>query len=142
MGEFLIVWSKASLPRAASTRRNWRSHRLPPPRLGRAEDGVDDPHVLHGVLEREFGRLAAADRLGEEVALDGVLVAHRECLFPGRGVAERAAVVDEDAAGPVGRRVEGDLHLDPALGAEYLHALIGYQLGRAHEAGLAGREVE
>src|SRR5262249_44353594 len=57
------------------------SHRLPPPAPGRAEEGVDDTHVLHGVFERKLQRLTGADRLGEEIALDGVLVADPEGLL-------------------------------------------------------------
>jgi len=34
---------------------------LPPPAPRRAEDGVDDRHVLHGVLERHGSRFAFAD---------------------------------------------------------------------------------
>src|SRR5262249_8322150 len=139
---FLIVWSKASPAGPLSTRRIRRSDPLPGVVPGGAEEGVDDPHVLDGIVEREGDRLAAADRLREQIALDGVLVADRKALDLLRDVAEPAAVVDEDAAGLVRRRIEGDLDGDPALGAEDLHALVGHQLGRADEARLSLRIVE
>src|SRR4051812_15332510 len=54
-------------------------------------------------------------------------------------VAELAAVVDEDPAGAVVRRVEGDLYLDASRRAVELHALIVDELHRAGERRLAAR---
>ena len=83
-----------------------------------------------------------ADRAREQIALHRVLIDHVERLEPGGAVAQLRAVVDEDPTRAVGRRVERDLDLDPSLGAQDLHALVGYELGRAVEQRLPCGELQ
>ena len=56
--------------------------------------------------------------------------------------AEIGAVVEVEAAGAVGRGVEGDFDLEAALGADQLHGLAGGELGGVGEDRLHAREVE
>src|ERR1039457_2828627 len=119
-----------------------RLRRLPASRFRRAEQRIDDGHVADGVLEWHRHFALATHGLREQVALDGVLVADRECFGLDAGAEQVGAVVHKDAARLVVRRVEWNLDLDPAAGSEQLHALIGNQLGRAGEDRLAGGEIE
>src|SRR5205823_5796431 len=57
-------------------------------------------------------------------------------------VAEPASVVNPDAAGTIGRRIERNLHLDAAGGAENVHSLIGHQLAGARKDRLARIEAQ
>src|SRR3954471_16429134 len=70
-----------------------------------AEEGVQDLHVGHGVLERHRGRTAGADGLRELRGLQGVLIADLEAGRLHARTEDVATVVEEDPRGPVGRRV-------------------------------------
>src|SRR5439155_15799715 len=95
---------------------------LPPPALAGAIDRVDHLHVLDGVVEAELRWLARADRLGEQVALDAVLIAGGHALLAGRSAAELAAVVEEQPARRIVGSIERYQDLDAAGGTADLHA--------------------
>src|SRR5215831_584701 len=71
---------------------------------------------------------AAQDRLGEKLALNGVLIARVE--IDAFGI---RAAVHPDSRPAVGRRVKGDLDLDPAARAHDIDALMARQLSGAGE---------
>src|ERR1051326_8276330 len=100
---------------------------LPPPALAGTIDRVDHLHVLDGIVEAELRWLARADRLGEDVALDAVLITGRHALLARRSAAELAAVVEEQPARRVVGGIERYQDLDAPRGAADLHALIGNQ---------------
>ena len=110
--------------------------------MRRAKQRIDDGHVAHGVREWHRHFALAPHGLREQIALDGVLVADRECFGLDAGAEQVGAVVHEDAARTIRRRVEWDFDLDAAGGSEQLHALIGNQLCGAGEDGLAGGVIE
>ena len=110
--------------------------------FGGVEDGLDDRHVLDGVFDGNGDFRVFQDSLGEGVGLQGVLIADGKGLRRDTAAEEVAPVVDEEARGAVGRRVEGDFHLDAPTGAEKLDALVGDQLRAASEDGLAVGKVE
>src|ERR1035437_2888860 len=105
--------------------------RLPLTGFGGVEDGLDDSHVLDGVFDGNGDFSVLQNSLGEGVGLQGVLLADGKGLRRDTAAEEVAPVVDEEARGAVGRRVEGDFHLDAPTGAEKLDALVGDQLRAA-----------
>src|ERR1022692_4585980 len=72
--------------------------RFPASRFRRAEQRIDDGHVPDGVNERHRHFALATHGLREQVALDGVLVADRECFGLDAGAEQVGAVVHKDAA--------------------------------------------
>ncbi len=103
----------------------------------------DDRGVVDGIFERVGQRSFVADGLGEEIGLDGELVANGNGFddLAASGV-EVLAVVNDDARGLVGGRVEGNLDIGVAFGAEKLHLLVINHLGADGEDALAAREFE
>ena len=87
---------------------------LPPPGIRGSKQRVDHRHVLHRVLQRVGRGRAVADGSREQIALQAVLVARLELDPLGPGAGQIGPVVDEQATGAIGRRVERDLDLDPA----------------------------
>ena len=71
-----------------------------------------------------------------------VLIANVELLSSYAASEYVGPVVDEDAAGPVRRRIDGNLHLDTAARSQDLHALIRDHLCAARKHGLAGGKIE
>ena len=89
------------------------------------KDGVDDGHVLDGVLEGDGDFSVFQNCFGESIALGGVLIADWESFRSDASAGEVTAIVDEEASGTVERGVEGDFDLDAPAGAEELDALVG-----------------
>src|ERR1700704_3302729 len=98
---------------------------------------LNDRHVAYGIFERD-GRLTAfPHRLGEQVALNCVLVANFELLGSHTAAEHVGTVVKPDAARLVRWRVDWDLDFDAAARSQDLHPLIGDHLGAARKYGLA-----
>jgi hypothetical protein len=116
--------------------------RLPLAGLGGGEKGFDDGHIGDALFEGDGDGCALKDGAGEGVALQGVLIGGGESFRGNAGTEEVAAIVDKEARGAVGWRVEGDLDFDAAFGSEEMDALVRDELGAAGEDGVAGREVE
>src|SRR5271169_4851100 len=115
---------------------------LPTPRFGGAENSFDDGHVVYGVVDRNGYISIAADRARKNISLHGVLIALGE-RFGGHATTKHvAAIIYENAAGTIVRRVERDFDFDASLGAEELHALVRNELHAASENGLAGRKIK
>ena len=74
--------------------------------------------------------------------MQGVLIADREGLRGEICAQQIAAIVNEKARGPVGRRIERDLNLNAAARAQKVDALIRHKLRAAGENGLSTREVQ
>src|SRR6266566_6170228 len=103
---------------------------------------LNDRHVPYGIFERNRWLTTLAHRLGEQVALNCVLVANFE-LFGSHTTSKHiGAVVDEDAARPVGGRVDRDLHFDAPARAQDLHTLIRDHLCAAGKHGLPRWKIE
>jgi len=64
----------------------------------------------------------------------------RTALYP--ATVDIAAVIYENPAGTIVRRVEGDFNFDAPFGTEKLHALVRDELGAAGENRLPGREIQ
>src|SRR5437868_4544550 len=103
--------------------RVWLCDVDPRSRAGARDHRIDDAHVRDRVFERRRHRGVVADRARQLVTLDRVLIADLEADLVGV-----VAALVPDPAGPVGRRVERDLDLDPALAAEDVYALVGLGL--------------
>lgn len=104
------------------------SERLPDAGGGAGEEGFKGLHVGNSVGERGRDVGVVKNRLGEQVALDGVLVADLEGDFLDTGFG-----LLPDAAGAVRWGVERDLDLDAAVCTEDVDALKRRQLRRAGE---------
>jgi hypothetical protein len=106
------------------------------------EEGFDDGHIFDCVFERDGDFGVFEDCFGECVALQRVLIANGEG-FGGKAVAEEVfAIVDEEACGPVWRRIERDFYLNASTGPEELDPLVGHDLRAAGEDGLTAGEVQ
>src|SRR3954463_15435214 len=116
-------------------------HVCPSARFGRAEHCLDDGHVGDCVFQRHGHFAAFENRLGEFVALDGVLIGGGEFLGHDAAAEDIAGLIDEEARGPVLGGVEGNLDLDAPLGAEIMHPLIGNHLGAAGEYRLPAGKI-
>jgi hypothetical protein len=115
---------------------------FPLPRLSGAENRFDHGHVFDCVLQRNGDCDGSADGLGEDVALNRILVAGGEFFRDDAAAEQIAAVVDEDAAGTVVGGVEGDFDFDAAARAQEVAALVGHELRAASESRLAGGKIE
>ena len=101
------------------------------------DDAFDDAHVRHGVGNRRRDRAIVQDRRGEQIALDRVLIAQRQ-----HDLLDASRALVTHRARSFAGRVEWDVDLDAAFGAENVHALIGDELRAARERGRAGGEIQ
>ena len=87
---------------------------FPASRFRRPKNRVDYCHISNTRFEG-YGNLGViTDCAGEEIALGRVLVAFRNLVGFDAGTGDVAAVIQKNAAGAVGRRVEGDLDFESA----------------------------
>ncbi len=117
-------------------------HDGPFARVGGLKDGIDYRHVLDGVFEGNGDFSIFENRLGEGIALQGVLIADWEGFGGAASAKEVSAIVDEEARRAVQRGVERDFDLDASSGAEKVYALVGDKLRAAGKNRMAGREVK
>src|SRR5215210_5138929 len=97
------MWRAAVRPRSLLSKQSGVSQinlrDFPLARLGRAEDGLDDGHVAHGIFKGNRLRCVLADGAREEVPLNRILVADGKLsdLYP--GAEEVRAVVNQNSHG-------------------------------------------
>src|SRR3954466_5053635 len=122
---YLFLPLSSSLSLALATLASWRFNSPlrsgpmrgnPSARSPGGQDGLDHVHVPDRVLDRRRDGGVVEDRPGEEVALDGVLVAGLDL-----DSLDRPGVpLDSEGTGGVVRGIERDLgKLDPPLGPDH-----------------------
>src|SRR5579884_3375918 len=102
-----------------------------------AENRLNHLHIGQGIFNGRGHLGIVEDRLGEEIALDGVLVAGLQ-----QNALDLVTVLVVDSAGLVGRSVEWNLDLDTTMCAENIHPLIRRDLSPAGKGRGASPEVQ
>src|SRR5581483_6440112 len=98
--------------------------------------------VLDPISHRYRHLPVVTDGAGKQVSLDRVLIASRQGVRGNVSAELVASVINEDPARPVIRGVEGNLDLNPALGPQEVHPLVGHELSADRKGGVSRGEIK
>src|SRR5215470_2267632 len=90
----------------------------------RSKDGVDNGHVVDGILKRQSLRRPSSDCERKQVPLYCVLIANREFHYLDSLACQAGPVVYKYAAGPVRWRIEWYLDFNPSISTDNLNPLV------------------
>src|SRR6266446_7075937 len=115
---------------------------FPLPRFRRTEHRLNHRHIRYRIFQRHRNLAPLANRPRERVPLHGILVASGNYFRHYSAAQGVSPVINKNFARPVVRRIEGNLHLDPSLRPQKLHALVPHQLRAARKHRLSRRNLQ
>src|SRR5438445_1132049 len=97
---------------------------LPSARFAGPEDRFDHRHISNRVFQRHWNFAPFANRAGERIHLQYILVANRNCLYPDSSSKDIASIINKNSRCTIRRGVKRDLDLDAPGGPQKLHSLV------------------